>query len=122
MIIQEELSATLDEPTNCLIMHRNEPSRLQIAALSLTDKLSQLTENNEQIIEPRAPGRGFAGTGNWNVQRRPGDDRTGDDKNRQRNFQTDRRTGTDRFAQDNKRNAWNGNNQNRRRETKVRFG
>lgn len=49
MIIQEELSATLDEPTNCLIMHRIEPTRLQIAALSLTDKLGQLTENNEQV-------------------------------------------------------------------------
>uniref|UniRef100_A0AC34FJ45 PCI domain-containing protein n=1 Tax=Panagrolaimus sp. ES5 TaxID=591445 RepID=A0AC34FJ45_9BILA len=94
MIIQEELSATLDEPTNCLIMHRIEPTRLQIAALSLTDKLGQLTENNEQIIEPRGTGRGYAGAGNWYVQRR-GDDRTGgDEKPRQRGFhQTDRRGG-----------------------------
>jgi len=121
MIIQEELMATLDEPTNCLIMHRNEPSRLQISALSLTDKLSQLTENNEQIIEPRAPGRGFTGSGNWYVPRRPGEDRPGDDKNRQRAFQGDRRGGTDRFQQEAKR-AWNANNQTRRRETKVRFG
>lgn len=113
--------ATLDEPTNCLIMHRNEPSRLQISALSLTDKLSQLTENNEQIIEPRAPGRGFTGSGNWYVPRRTGEDRPGDDKNRQRTFQGDRRGGADRFPQDAKR-TWNANNQARRRETKVRFG
>jgi|UniRef100_A0A914Q7M2 translation initiation factor 3 subunit C len=106
MIIQEELSATLDEPTNCLIMHRIEPTRLQIAALSLTDKLGQLTENNEQIIEPRGTGRGYAGAGNWYVQRR-GDDRTGgDEKPRQRGFhQQDRRGGGGG-------RKWNTNNKN----------
>lgn len=50
MIIQEELSATLDEPTDCLIMHRVEPSRLQLLALNLADKLNQLIDNNEQVI------------------------------------------------------------------------
>ena len=49
MIINEELSATLDEPTDCLIMHRVEPSRLQLLALHLTDKLQTLAENNEQV-------------------------------------------------------------------------
>lgn len=49
MIIQEELSATLDEPTDCLMMHRVEPSRLQMIALNLTDKLQQLADNNEQV-------------------------------------------------------------------------
>uniref|UniRef100_A0A914S0X6 EIF3CL-like C-terminal domain-containing protein n=1 Tax=Parascaris equorum TaxID=6256 RepID=A0A914S0X6_PAREQ len=49
MIISEELSASLDEPTNCLIMHRVEPSRLQLLALHLTDKLGQLADNNEQV-------------------------------------------------------------------------
>lgn len=49
MIINEELSATLDEPTDCLIMHRVEPSRLQLLALHLTDKLQTLAEMNEQV-------------------------------------------------------------------------
>ncbi|XGW20917.1 hypothetical protein V3C99_004135 [Haemonchus contortus] len=49
MIIQEELSATLDEPTDCLMMHRVEPSRLQMIALNFTDKLQQLADNNEQL-------------------------------------------------------------------------
>ncbi|KAI6241205.1 Eukaryotic translation initiation factor 3 subunit C [Aphelenchoides fujianensis] len=80
MIIQEELSATFDEPSNCLFMHRVEPSRLQLLALNLTDKLTQLAENNEQIIEPRG-GRSYTGgPGNWYNQQRS--DRTGDDKNR----------------------------------------
>jgi len=33
MIIQEELAATLDEQSDCLIMHRIEPSRLQLLSL-----------------------------------------------------------------------------------------
>lgn len=50
MIISEELSASLDEPSECLIMHRVEPSRLQLLALHLTDKLTQLADNNEQVL------------------------------------------------------------------------
>lgn len=49
MIISEELTASLDEPTDSLIMHRVEPSRLQLLALHLTDKLSQLADSNEQV-------------------------------------------------------------------------
>jgi uncharacterized protein (UPF0128 family) len=49
MVIQEELSATLDEPSDCLIMHRVEPSRLQLLALSYTEKLNQLADNNDQV-------------------------------------------------------------------------
>ena len=49
MIVSEELSASLDEPTDCLIMHRVEPTRLQLLALHLTDKLTQLADNNEQV-------------------------------------------------------------------------
>lgn len=65
MIIQEELSATLDEPTDCLIMHRVEPSRLQMLALNLTDKIQMLAENNEQILEPRTGRAGYSGTAAW---------------------------------------------------------
>lgn len=49
MILSEELSATLDEPTDCVMMHRVEPSRLQLLALNLADKLQGLQENNEQV-------------------------------------------------------------------------
>ena len=65
MIINEELSATLDQPTDCLIMHRVEPSRLQMLALNLTDKIQMLAENNEQILEPRTGRAGYSGTGAW---------------------------------------------------------
>ncbi|KAI1702154.1 PCI domain-containing protein [Ditylenchus destructor] len=78
MIIQEELSATLDEPTGCLIMHRIEPSRLQLLALNVTDKLNQLADNNEQILDPARGKTGYqGGQAGWFGQRQPGQ-RTGD--------------------------------------------
>ncbi|GMR53280.1 hypothetical protein PMAYCL1PPCAC_23475, partial [Pristionchus mayeri] len=69
MILSEELSATLDEPTDCVMMHRVEPSRLQLLALNLADKLQGLQENNEQLMEPRGGRGGYSGPGAWNYGR-----------------------------------------------------
>ncbi|XP_053376281.1 eukaryotic translation initiation factor 3 subunit C-like isoform X2 [Mercenaria mercenaria] len=51
MIINEELMASLDEPTQTVIMHRTEPTRLQALALQLSEKVGTLVENNERILE-----------------------------------------------------------------------
>ena len=56
MIIAEELMASLDQPTQCIVMHRTEPSRVQALALQLSDKVSQLVENNERLLEQRGLG------------------------------------------------------------------
>merc|ERR1719225_1616583 len=56
MIITEELMASLDQPSQCIVMHRSEPSRLQSIALQLSDKVSQLVENNERLLEQRGQG------------------------------------------------------------------
>ena len=77
--------ASLDEPSQCMVMHRTEPSRLQSLSLQLSDKISQLVENNERLLELR-PGW----QSNW--KGREGGDNRGD--NRQGNF-----TGT--FVKDN---------------------
>jgi translation initiation factor 3 subunit C len=53
MIINEELMASLDEPTECMVMHRTEPSRLQSLSLQLSDKISQMVDNNERLLEFR---------------------------------------------------------------------
>merc|ERR1719383_178236 len=53
MIINEELMASLDQPSQCIVMHRTEPSRLQSLALQLSDKIGQLVENNERLLEQR---------------------------------------------------------------------
>merc|ERR1719192_914052 len=51
MIINEELMASLDQPSQCIVMHRTEPSRVQALALQLADKVSQLVENNERLLD-----------------------------------------------------------------------
>ena len=56
MIINEELMASLDEPTGCMVMHRTEPSRLQSLSLQLADKIGQLVDNNERLLEFRTGG------------------------------------------------------------------
>merc|ERR1719278_1859881 len=53
MVYKEELMASLDEPTQCMVKHRTEPSRLQSLALQLSDKITQLVENNERLLELR---------------------------------------------------------------------
>ena len=60
MIINEELMASMDEPTECMVMHRTEPSRLQSLSLQLADKLAQLVENNERLLELRPGGKIFS--------------------------------------------------------------
>ena len=57
MIIREELMASLDEPTQSVVMHRTEPSRLQSYSLQLADRLLSLVENNERIPEIKQGGR-----------------------------------------------------------------
>ena len=53
MIITEELMASLDEPTGCMVMHKTEPSRLQSLSLQLSDKIAQLVDNNERLLDFR---------------------------------------------------------------------
>ncbi|MGH0167536.1 UNVERIFIED_CONTAM: hypothetical protein FKN15_052783 [Acipenser sinensis] len=43
--------ASLDQPTQTVMMHRTEPTSLQNMALQLAEKLGGLVENNERIRE-----------------------------------------------------------------------
>uniref|UniRef100_A0A673KAV5 Eukaryotic translation initiation factor 3 subunit C n=1 Tax=Sinocyclocheilus rhinocerous TaxID=307959 RepID=A0A673KAV5_9TELE len=51
MIINEELMASLDQPTQTVVMHRTEPKSLQNMALQLAEKLGGLVENNERVFD-----------------------------------------------------------------------
>ncbi|XP_074023372.1 eukaryotic translation initiation factor 3 subunit C-like [Numenius arquata] len=51
MIINEELMASLDQPTATVMMHRTEPTAQQNLALQLAEKLGTLMENNERVLD-----------------------------------------------------------------------
>eukprot|EP00057_Strongylocentrotus_purpuratus_P032301 XP_787192.3 PREDICTED: eukaryotic translation initiation factor 3 subunit C [Strongylocentrotus purpuratus] len=61
MIINEELMASWDEPAATIVMHRCEPTRLQHLSLRLADKVSNLVENNERLIDARMGDNRFKG-------------------------------------------------------------
>merc|ERR1719277_271694 len=73
MIINEELMASMDEPTECVVMHRTEPSRLQALALQLSEKVASLVDFNERMMEAKQGG-GFFGY-NRGADREGGDNR-----------------------------------------------
>jgi len=112
MIINEELMASMDEPTQILSMHRTEPSRLQSLALQLAEKVSSHVENNERIMEVKQgnfyfqkPNNNYQQNQNWGgknfqgrrndggYQGRRNDRRDGDNYQGRRNYQNDRRDG-----------------------------
>ncbi|XP_015592018.1 eukaryotic translation initiation factor 3 subunit C [Cephus cinctus] len=85
MIINEELMASLDDPTETVVMHRSEPSRLQSLALQLTDKVNNFVDSNERIFEMKQ-GNFFSRGGNQGNFRgeRQNYNRQGQDWGRQR--------------------------------------
>ena len=66
MIINEELMASLDDPTETVVMHRSEPSRLQALAMQFVDKVTNLVDVNEKIFDMKQGN--FLQRGNMNMR------------------------------------------------------
>lgn len=101
MIINEELMASLDDPTETIVMHRSEPSRLQALSMQLADKVTNLVDANERIFEMKQ-GNFFQRGGNQGYNR---DRQNYRNQNQNQNWNNNRR-------QEN-RNRGNRGNQNR---------
>lgn len=65
MIINEELMASLDEPTQSIVMHRTEPSRLQGLALQMAEKINYMLDQNVRVSEHKQYGNERGGRGNY---------------------------------------------------------
>ncbi|XP_043257448.1 eukaryotic translation initiation factor 3 subunit C isoform X2 [Colletes gigas] len=83
MIFNEELMASLDDPTETVVMHRSEPSRLQSLALQLNDKVNNFVDSNERIFEMKQ-GNYFPRGNQGNFRDRQNYNRQGQDWGRQR--------------------------------------
>jgi len=57
MIMNEELQASWDQPSGCVLMKRWEPNRLQSLCLQLTEKCNQLIDYNERLLDARSGGQ-----------------------------------------------------------------
>lgn len=57
--------ASLDQPTQTVVMHRTEPTAQQNLALQLAEKLGSLVENNERVFDHKQGTYGGYFRGEW---------------------------------------------------------
>merc|ERR1712157_251278 len=51
MMINRELHASWDQPTETIVLHNIEPSTLQLLALQYAEKTSNLLDSNERLLD-----------------------------------------------------------------------
>ncbi|GJJ69023.1 translation initiation factor 3 subunit C [Entomortierella parvispora] len=58
MVWNEELSASIDQVSNVVVLHHVEPSKVQSLALAFADKAAGFVEGNEKLLELKTPQQG----------------------------------------------------------------
>ncbi|KAL1923372.1 uncharacterized protein VTP21DRAFT_8352 [Calcarisporiella thermophila] len=53
MIFGEELSASLDQVSGCIMLHHVEPTKVQTLSITLAEKAATLVESNERLLEQK---------------------------------------------------------------------
>lgn len=111
MIINEELMASLDDPTETVVLHRSEPSRLQALSMQLADKVTNLVDSNERVFEMKQ-GNFFQRGGNQGYNR---------DRQNYRNQNQNRENWNNNRRQDRGNRNRNQNRDREQREHRVEF-
>lgn len=115
MIINEELMASLDDPTETVVLHRSEPSRLQALSMQLADKVTNLVDANERIFEMKQ-GNFFQRGGNQGYNR---DRQNYRNQNQNQTWGNNRRQDGDRDQR--RGNRGNRNQREQREQQRVEF-
>ncbi|KAF9409052.1 Translation initiation factor 3 subunit c [Podila epigama] len=55
MVFNEELSASIDQVTNVVVLHHVQPSKVQALALAFAEKAAGFVEGNEKLLELKTP-------------------------------------------------------------------
>ncbi|KAF9323082.1 Translation initiation factor 3 subunit c [Podila minutissima] len=55
MIWSEELSASIDQVSNVVVLHHVQPSQVQALALAFAEKATGFVESNEKLLEQKTP-------------------------------------------------------------------
>ncbi|CAM9464531.1 unnamed protein product, partial [Sphacelaria rigidula] len=82
MMLDQELYGSWDQPTQTVVLRKEDPNTLQLLALKFADKAANLVESNERLIDARTGGYGYRddggrgrGRSDWNSGGRGGGNR-----------------------------------------------